>query len=109
MRTLDLRAAPQVFPAQSSDFVSAPFAMNNMTFLGIQIVFNGNATGTFTLNASMDGTNWDPVTDSSQAITAPGSHTYELTDASSVLYQVAFSYSSGTSDFTISGYEKGNS
>lgn len=69
----------------SSNITSASIECRNMEFMTFQFIFTGTPTGTFTVEASLDGTNWTAL--GLATISASGAAGNHLVDLYNVNYQ----------------------
>lgn len=69
----------------SSDVTSDSIDCRNMEFITFQFIFTGSPTGTFTVEASLDGSTWTEL--SLAELTAAGSGGNHLVDLYNVNYQ----------------------
>lgn len=69
----------------SSDVTGASIDCRNMEFMTFQFIFTGSPTGTFTIEASLDGSTWTTL--GLSTISASGSAGNHLVDLYNVNYQ----------------------
>lgn len=88
--------------SMSSSFNSSALRLLLAASSNIQLAFSGSPVGTFKLQSSADVTeveselvNWDDIPDSSQAISAAGTHTWNI-NARYKWIRVVYTRSSGT-------------
>jgi hypothetical protein len=94
--------------------VSTPVWLGHIPYFSIQLVFTGPIVGEFKLQASNDTgpneranisdtdtlINWTDVQDSTQAISAAGSHLWSVSDAGYKWVRVVWTATSGTGVLT---------
>lgn len=91
-----------------ADFTSDTINTERNDLIGIQIVYSGGGspTGTFILQASIDGSTWSTVTGSSVAITTDGNTLYTITDICYRYLRVNYTRTSGTATINIYLYKR---
>lgn len=78
--------------------------------IGLTIIFTGSPTGTFTVEASNDETNWIELVFTEGAITAagsPGSHALTLKEYPYEFIRVLYAFTSGTGSLNVQAKMKG--
>lgn len=95
----------------NTNITSDPIWLGHVVNYSIQLVFTGTPNGSFKLQCSNDEgrpeaaseddrdfkiTNWTDITDSAQAVTAAGDHTYDVQNAGYRWVRVVWTFSSGS-------------
>jgi hypothetical protein len=85
----------------AADVTSEPIQLGDLIFFSIHVVVTGSdVVGTFTLEASNNGTSWVTVASSSQAITLSDDVFYDVREATYRYVRLVFDYTSGTGTIT---------
>ena len=94
-KTIDIFSSADMSGTLTSQSVPVQYESN----IGIQLVFTGSPTGTFTVQASNDNLNWETMTFSEGAISASGSgssHALSVKGFGFKWIRVVYTFSSGT-------------
>lgn len=95
--------------ALSADTYSDPVLIDQIWAYAVQAVWTGaSLRGTIKLQASIDGTTWSDVSNSSVAITTPADYLWNVTIAAYTYYRVAFIFTSGSGTLTTKIQNKGS-
>lgn len=90
----------------ASSLTSDAWSVEDADTYAVQVVFTGSSpTGTFALQASVDGTTYTTI--SSQAVTASGSILWENALCAVPMLQVIYTRTSGTGTATVKAFKKG--
>jgi hypothetical protein len=74
----------------------------------VQAVFSGAPVGSLKLQASVDGTTWTDVANSTVAVSAAGDCLWNITDIGFPLMRCVYTKTSGTGSLTVTVEGKGN-
>ena len=90
-----------------ANFTSDTISTGRNDLVGIQIIFSGSSpTGTFTLQASIDGSTWTTISGSSIAVSADGDVFYSISDMTYPYVRVNYVRTSGTATVNIYTYKR---
>ena len=95
----------------SGDITSASFNVKNLNDIALQFIFTGSPTGTFYVQASVNGTTWGSITTEPATISASGAagnHEIDLEGYSFPFIRVFYDFSSGTGSLNVYLSAKGN-
>jgi len=95
----------------SADIISASFNVKNINDIGMQLVFTGSPTGSFFVQASVDGNTWGSITTSPASISAAGAggnHEIDLEGYSFPYIRLFYDFTSGTGSLNVYISGKGN-
>lgn len=85
----------------STDQTSAPYDLQDSQEFSVQVTFSSaTLNGVLTLQASLDGTNYQTITGSSQSVVSGEEHIWDANDASYQYVRVFWDASSGTGTLT---------
>lgn len=87
----------------SATFTSDPLYIGDKKHFCFHAVYTGASSpvGTLTVEVSIDGNTWETLTDSSVAVSAAGSHMYNVDKAAYLLARIKYTFTSGSGDMTI--------
>lgn len=86
--------------SMGASFQSIAQALEHYTIYSVQAVYTGSPVGTITLAASNNGTDWDTIAGSSQAISAAGSTMFNVTGAGYLYVRLEYAFTSGSGTVT---------
>lgn len=91
----------------SATLTSDEILLEHMGVVAIQAVYTGSPVGALKLQASVGGTVWTDVANSSVAVTAAGDTMWNVTDVGYSKIRVAYTRTSGTGALSLRFNEKG--
>lgn len=94
--------------AMTADRVSASIPLDHLYAVSLQVSFTGSPTGTLSLQCSDDDVTYCTIDNSDQAITAAGTHIWDVTQISTKYIRAAYTFTSGSGTLSdVRFYAKG--
>lgn len=92
----------------SATGASDPIYIGFQSAYCVHAIFDGatSPVGSITLEASIDGSNWSTVADSSSSVSAAGTAFWDVTKASYPMVRVKYTRTSGSGTMTIKAFTK---
>lgn len=105
-----MRFQPEILMSagdMSGNLSSTPVELTFLIDYAIQAVYTGSPVGALTLEASVDGTNYTTVTDSSSAVSSASNTMWNVQNAGYKWVRVNYTRTSGTGSLTVKFFGKG--
>ena len=108
MRVAKFTVPPGVLSVTNADVLTTPIQFQQDYGYSVQCVWTGGAiAGTIQLEDTIDGTDWDTITGTAQAVSGPGHFTWNVAAANYDQFRVHFVYTSGSGTVTCAAETKG--
>lgn len=105
-----MRVTPDVLlnaVSMSQSQSSSSQQLNQMFAFSVQAVFTGSPVGTAKLQASLDGTTWTDIEDSSDEIAAAGNILWNVADVGYPYMRFVYTRTSGSGALTVKFFGRG--
>jgi len=93
--------------SMAGNITSSSQQLTNIFGYSVQAVYTGSPVGTIKLQASLDRTTWNDVSNSSTAISAAGSTLWNISDVQYPYLRVVYTRDSGSGVLTVKFFGKG--
>lgn len=91
----------------TTSFNGVPLDLGDMTNYAMQVTFSSNtATGTLSLEGSLDQSTWTTIPDSSQSVTSGAAHMWSVEKAGYRYVRAKWVYTSGSGTMIIKAFLK---